>query len=386
MARKMGVLVLLSLVLGFYLVAPGEVGRGMNRVQPPALPQAVTASARELHAKLRIADLHADTLLWSRNILERGDWGHVDLPRLLEGNVAVQAFTVVTKTPRGLNIDRNDDRSDNIFWLAIAERWPLPTLWSLKERAIHQARRLTEAALGSRGALVLIRTSTDLEAFLKGRKGPGGSVAAFLGIEGAHALDDDLGNLDALYAAGFRMISPTHFFDNGYAGSAHGVKQGGLTATGRALIRLMEERHIIVDLAHASHKTIADVLALAHRPVAVSHTGVRGTCDNARNLSDEELRGISGTGGLIGIGYWATAVCGGDPASIARAIAYAAGVAGIDHVGLGSDFDGATTTPFDAAGLDQVTNALLAAGFSEGDIRKVMGENEIRFLEDVLPR
>ena len=373
------------LLVGLGILLPSAVGRDMNRVVPPKPPTPVSRTARDLPPQLRIADLHADTLLWSRDLLKRGEWGHVDVPRLQEGNVALQAFTVVTKTPRNLNIDRNDDRTDNIFWLALAERWPLRTLSSLKERALYQASRLREAAERSGGALVLVRDAPGLAAFLARRNGPGGSVAGILGIEGAHALDDDLQNLDVLYDAGFRMMAPTHFFDTSFGGSAHGLVQGGLTAKGRALVPMMEKRGMILDLAHASHKTIADALALAKRPVVVSHTGVRATCDNPRNLTDEELRGVARTGGVVGIGYWETAVCGGDAPAIVRAISHAVVVAGIDHVGLGSDFDGATTTPFDATGLVQVTSSLLAAGFSPEDVRKVMGENELRVLGEVLP-
>lgn len=369
------------LAVGFL---PGVIGRRMNRVsagQPPP-----SARAQTLHAKLLVADFHADTLLWSRDVLKRGGWGHVDVPRLLEGNVAVQAFTVVTKTPRGQNIERNDDSSDNIFWLALVERWPTRSLFSLKERALYQARRLAEAASASGGSLTLVRTGSDLERFLNGRQGRGKGVAGFLGIEGAQALDDEVQNLPALFDAGFRMIAPTHFSDNAFGGSAHGVRKGGLTEKGRILVRLMEEMGLIVDLAHASHQTIADTLSIARRPVVVSHTGVRGTCDNSRNLTDDELRAIAAKGGVIGIGFFQTAVCGDDVAAIIRAITHATKVAGIDHVGLGSDFDGAVTTPFDASGLALVTDGLLAAGFTEEDLGKIMGKNEIRLLEELLPR
>ncbi len=142
---------------------------------------------------------------------------------------------------------------------------------------------------------------------------------------------------------------------------------------------------MIVDLSHASPRTIDEVLAMATRPVVVSHTGVRGTCDNQRNLTDDQLRRIAATGGLIGIGFWDTAVCGTDAAAIARAIRHAANVAGIDHVALGSDFDGAVTVPFDATGLALITEALLAGNFTDDEIRKIMGGNTLRFLSDNLP-
>jgi membrane dipeptidase len=127
------------------------------------------------------------------------------------------------------------------------------------------------------------------------------------------------------------------------------------------------------------------VLAQARRPLIVSHGGLRGQCKNQRNLRDDQARRIAAGGGLIGIGYWSVAVCGDDAAAVARAIAYAVRLLGAEHVALGSDFDGAIGAPFDAAGLAQLTDALLAAGLDEETIRKVMGENELRFFAAALP-
>lgn len=142
---------------------------------------------------------------------------------------------------------------------------------------------------------------------------------------------------------------------------------------------------MLVDVAHASSATIDDVLAIATRPVVVSHTGVRGVADNARNLSDDHLRGIAATGGLIGIGFWETASGGDDAEAIARSIKHATNVAGMDHVALGSDFDGGVQTPFDSTGLVQITDALILAGFKDDEIAKVMGGNVIRVLLETLP-
>jgi len=147
----------------------------------------------------------------------------------------------------------------------------------------------------------------------------------------------------------------------------------------------MKAKPTIVHIAPASPTTIDDVLAVATRPVVVSHTGVKGTCNNTRNLSDEHLKAIAKTGGVIGIGFWDTAVCGTDAKAIAKAIRYAVNIAGIEHIGLGSDFDGAVTTPFDTTGLAQITDALLAEAFSESDIEKIMGGNIIRLLKENLP-
>jgi microsomal dipeptidase-like Zn-dependent dipeptidase len=345
-----------------------------------------SARARQLHGRLRIADLHADTLLWDRDLLAGSRLGHVDLPRLQEGNVALQAFTVVTKVPRRISIERNSDDSDLISLLALTSFWPTRAWASLKQRALYQSSRLEQAARRSKGMLRLIRTADDLDGFLKQRQRSPAPVAGWLGLEGAHALEGDPANVDVLFEAGFRMISPSHFFDTEMGGSAAGVAKGGLTPAGSEMLRRMERRGMLVDLAHASERTIEDVLALATRPVVVSHTGVRGACDNNRNLRDDHARRIAAAGGVIGIGFWRTAVCGESPRDIARSIRYAAGLVGVDHVALGSDFDGATTTPFDAAGLVRLTDALLAEGFSGDDIRKIMGENVIRLLMMALPR
>ena len=200
-----------------------------------------------------------------------------------------------------------------------------------------------------------------------------------------HALDGKLENLDVLYRAGYRMMSPSHFFDNDIGGSAAGAQKIGLTEKGREWVQQMEARHMIVDLAHASPRTIEDVLAVATRPVVVSHTGVKGTCDNNRNLTDDQIRAIASKGGLIGIGYWDTATCGTDARAIVKAMRYVSDRVGVLHVALGSDFDGAVTEPFDTTGLVKITEAMMNAGYSDQEIRMVMGENAIRFFRENLP-
>lgn len=379
-----GIAVLTVALLIIWFVAPALVDKGRNVILNLP-PYKASDAARALHQRLLIADLHADTLLWNRDILKRSDYGHVDVPRLIEGEVAVQAFTVVTKTPRNLNIEKNAGDTDNITLLAFAERWPLATWTDLTERALYQARRLHEAAKRSNGTLTVLETSDDVVKFLERRKAGKGIVAGFLGLEGAHALSGDVKNLDRLYDAGFRMIGIAHFFDNEMGGSAHGVEKGGLTETGRRMMEKIEEKRMFVDLAHASPRVIGDVLAMARRPVIVSHTGVRGACDNARNLSDDELKGIARTDGLVGIGYWQTATCGRDANAIARSIRYTVDLIGVDRVALGSDFDGTIEAPFDTTGVVLITDALMHEGFDEPQIAKIMGGNVIRTLELFLP-
>ncbi len=379
---KIGVLAAVVL-LGAWALAPSLVERRMNKVTNRSI--AVTDRARAIHEKLFVADLHADTTLWDRDLLARGTRGHVDIPRLIEGGVALQAFTIVTKTPRSMNIERNTAETDNITLLSVAELWPPRTWTDLTERALYQASRVTDAAARSHGQLTVIRTASDLAAFEAKRSADRTAVAAFIGVEGAHALTGDLANLDRLFDAGVRMMAPTHFFDTEIGGSAHGVSHGGLTPLGREWVKRMESKKMVIDLAHASAATIDDVLKMASRPVVVSHTGVSGTCDNQRNLSDAQLVAISANGGVIGIGVWETAVCGEDARAIAKAIEHAINVAGFEHVALGSDFDGAVTAPFDATGFPQITQALLDAGLDQTKIEGVMGGNVRRLLKASLP-
>ena len=388
MKRKLpAVLLLLAVLVGlaFFFVAPAAAEWVLNVTRVRA-PYRASEAARSLHRSLLVADLHADTLLWERDPLARSERGHVDVPRLAEGGVALQFFTVVTKTPYSPNYESNPDGADGVTAIAVAGLWPVRAWSSLRERALYQARKLHAAAARSGGRLSVIRSAADLARFVEHRRGDPQMVAGLLGLEGAYALEGDVANVDVLFDAGFRMLAPTHFYDNEWGGSAHGVGKTGLTEKGREMVRRVEARGMLLDLAHASAATIDDVVAVSTRPLLVSHTGVRGTCDNGRNLSDGQLRLIAAKGGVVGIGYWDAAVCGRDARAIARAIRHAANVAGVGHVALGSDFDGAVTTPFDTTGVVLVTEALLAEGFTEEEVRAVMGGNVFRLLAEHLPR
>lgn len=368
----------------FFTAAPRYADRKFNTtVDAPPYP--ASEAAQKLHKRLLVADLHNDLLLWKRDPLKRYKRGHTDLPRLIEGNVALQTFSVVTKSPWGQNYQRTEGDSDRITLLAIAQAWPVRTWTSLKERALYQAQKLRDAVARSEGQLTLVRTVEDLDRFLARREREADLVAGLLALEGLHALEGDPDNLDVFFDAGYRMMAPTHLFDNALAGSSSGVAKGGLTALGRQVIRRMEEHGIIVDLAHASERTVDEVLDMATRPVVVSHTGVQATCDTPRNLNDRLIRRIADNAGVIGIGLWEKALCGTDPATVVRAMRHVADLVGVDHVALGSDFDGTTRTRFDATGLVQITEALLADGFTDDEIGKIMGGNVIRLLREGLP-
>jgi microsomal dipeptidase-like Zn-dependent dipeptidase len=372
-------IILILVPVAFFVFAPRLVEQSMNKIAGPGT-WPVSDAAAALHQRLAIVDLHADTLLWKRDLTQPSDIGHVDLDRLEAGNVALQVFSSVTKTPKGQNYEGNSDKTDNITLLAVAQLQPPKTWGSLLERSLWHAEKLARAETAAAGRLRIIRSAADIDRLLTDRAAGKRVTGALLSTEGAQNLEGQAANLDLLHKAGFRMMGLAHFFDNEVSGSMHGEKKGGLTPFGRKMVAAMEDRGIVVDVAHASHAAFNDVMRMARRPVVVSHGGVKGTCNTNRNLTDDELRALARNGGVIGIGYWDAAVCGTTPASTARAIVYAAGIAGIDHVALGSDFDGSTTTGFDTAHIAAITDVLLARGMSEADIAKVMGGNALRVL------
>ncbi|WP_137971155.1 dipeptidase [Pseudomonas sp. F(2018)] len=377
-------LILVPVGAGIFFTIPTLLDRQANSVATPA-PYPASDSAEKLHQTLFVADLHDDALLWQRDLLERHDYGHSDLPRLLEGRVGLQVFSTVTKTPRGINYESNGADSDNITLLAMAQRWPRETWSSLLARALYQADKLKQAAAASEGRMVLIHTRSELAAYLQAwQRGPQ-RLATVLATEGLQPIEGKLENIDVLYDAGFRIAGLTHFFDNEVGGSAHGLDKGGLTPLGRQVITRLEEKRMLVDLAHASKSLIDDVLAIAKRPVLVSHTGVAGTCPGPRNLTDDHLQRIAANGGVIGIGYWDAAVCETSVGAIIRAIRYTADKVGVAHVALGSDFNGTVHAPFDSTGLAQITEGLQRAGFSDADIAAIMGGNVRDLLLANLP-
>ncbi|MBY6127264.1 dipeptidase [Qipengyuania aquimaris] len=371
--------ILVTALAAFFIFAPAYIERDLNRIDGEPLIE-VSQEARDLHETLQIVDLHSDTLLWKRDMLDHADRGHVDLPRLREGNVALQVFSSVTKSPRDQNYDSNTGETDNITPLVIGQLQPLRTWNSLLERSLWHATKLDRAVDEERDTLFQIHGQEDVERLLRSRDTGRDSVGAMLSIEGLHNLEGDPANLEKLHAAGFRMAGLTHFFDNDLAGSMHGVDKGGLTDMGRAVVRRMEELGMIVDIAHCSPACVADIMGMARRPVVSSHGGVQATCDVNRNLTDEQIRGVARTGGIIGVGYWPGAVCDTSPRSVAKAMRHIRDLVGIEHVALGSDFDGSVTTRFDTSELTQVTQALLDEGFTVEEIRAAMGGNALRVL------
>ena len=376
--------VLVGGVTAFFVFAPGIVESSMNQVVEADLPE-VEPETQALHESLQIVDMHSDTLMWDRDLLERSDRGHMDLPRLEDGNVALQVFSSVSKSPKGQNYDANTDETDNITLLTIAQLQPPRTWRSLLQRSLYHAERLEQAAADSDGRLVMIRTKGDVDALLAARTRGEQVTGGLFSVEGLHNLEGDFGNVAVLYDAGMRMAGFTHFFDNEVAGSMHGVEKGPLTDLGRQVFAELERRGIIVDIAHASHRAIAEMLQRATKPVVSSHGGVQATCDVNRNLTDEEIRGVAATRGVVGIGYWDAAICNLTPAAVVDAIEHVIEVGGIETAALGSDYDGATTVAWDTSQIAVVTQELRSRGHSDADIAAIMGGNTLRVMREVLP-
>lgn len=388
---------LASVVFSFL---PKFVDFGLNRIDDAEIDKfypSITEEVESFHRSLWIADMHADTLLWSRSrdLIEFHRYGHVDLPRLLKGNVALQTFTIVTSIPSGMSMDLNRMPSvakDSVAQKSIIELWGWEAISHKAARLKFQVSAFHEAVERSNGSLRCIRTREEFRSFILDREARLNAkedpiVAGILGIEGLHALDGNLENVDAFYNLGIRMMGFAHFFDNEVGGSAHGIEKNGITELGIKVLKRMEELNILVDVAHSSKSLIDDILRLSTRPIISSHGGVKGVCDNERNLEDKHIIGIAKSGGLICIGYFKPAICGETYIEgIINSILYVKNLVGIDYVGLGSDFDGAVVTPFDTSKLIYMTQHLLSAGLSKNDVRKIMGGNIQRLLLEVLPQ
>jgi membrane dipeptidase len=371
--------------IGFFVFFPAQLDKQTNLLHDSIVP-VISEQARTLHGQLFIGDWHSDTLLWKRDLMDKHDYGHVDIPRLQQGNVALQMLTTVTKSPDGLNYEGNSsDASDNITKLGLVSLWPTNTWNSLAERALFQASKALELVDEFPQQVSLITSKTDLSQFLLQREINPKLLGLLLGTEGSHALDGDLNNIQRLFDSGFRMMSLQHFFDNKLGGSLHGESGEGLTAFGQEALQQMQSLDIIMDVSHSSEQVVQDVLAISRQPLLVSHTGFYGHCPSPRNISDDLMQQIATKGGLIAVGYWDGAICSPNASEIAKAVKYGIELVGIEHIALGSDYDGAVSVPFDTSELVYLTQAFLDVGLSEFQIKQVMGGNMLRYLQLHLP-
>ncbi len=393
---------------GLYYLA-GQYDRMMNPYgTDPDAPEP-TAADRHLHQSMFIVDLHADTLKWERDLLERSMFGHADVPRLREGNVALQGFTIVTKSP--LRMPWSDSLSarspDTNTLLSFLQGRPM---FSLRERAYYQIDRYHDAVARARAGegegteLRLILDFADLEALVADREAGKDVIGGFLGIEGGHWIGgtgssraDVEEEIQALFDAGVRMFAPTHRFDNALSGSNEGYARYGLTEHGRIALAKAESLGITVDLAHISSDGLSDAGDLLDQPFVISHTGVRANCEPPcrpdRNLSDDDIRVVLANDGVVGVGYWPQAI-GPSVWRIADTMAHIMQLgrdAGLSdpsrHVALGSDYDGSVTPLIEVSNLDVLTAVLRQRPdpFTEQDVRNIAGQNACRVLATNLP-
>jgi membrane dipeptidase len=250
-----------------------------------------------------------------------------------------------------------------------------------RRRFWRQLEYARELATRHAGALVLARTAAQIEA-----SRASGRVALILGVEGSYAIDDDVEmGMERLANAGVRFIGPLWERDSAAGGSCRSRVDRGLTEVGRALVDACNSRRILVDVAHAGKKTFWDLRERSAHPVFSSHSGADAIHPHPRNLDDEQLRAIGQAGGIIGVIFVAPYL-GGMFCTIERIvdhIEHVADVAGEDAVALGSDFDGFMFLPRgmrDAADLPRLTEILWRRGWREPRLRKLLGENALRFF------
>ncbi|MFT7130352.1 MAG: membrane dipeptidase [Gammaproteobacteria bacterium] len=383
--KVLSIIALVAVIAIIIFLVPVMLENSLN-ITTPHEKYAISERARRFHQKIVVADLHTDSLLWKRDLTQWSNRGHVDVPRMQAGNVTLQLFTAVTKSPAGQNYESNNGESDNITSLVIAQLWPIRTWDSLIERALYQAEKLSQLAADVPDKISFVTTHTELQEVLTERSQGKKITAAIYGIEGAHALEGELSNLDRLFTAGLRVVGLTHFFDNLVAGSLHGTSGAGLTDFGRRVVLSAMKKDMIIDVAHLSPQGVSDVLLMIDTPVVLSHGGMKGACDTPRNLDDELMKSIAAKGGLIGIGFWDGAACDTSPTGVVKSIRYAIDMLGVDHVALGSDYDGSTEVEFDISELAVLTHTMIEQGFSEEEIEKVMGGNTVRFFLANLPK
>ncbi|RMF87934.1 MAG: membrane dipeptidase [Nitrospinota bacterium] len=366
----------------------------------------IPAHALELHRSALVVDTHNDTLIWvldgKRDLGIRNREGHIDIPRLREGGVKV--LLCACYTPASLMPDRCASRVLKL----------IDTMYRLLAR--HP------------GDLTLARTVGEIEQGVQK-----GKIALVLTVEGGHGIEDDLGILRMFHRLGVRSMTLTHFNNNNWADGS-GPHQtipnhGGLTDFGREVIREMDRLRMIIDISHASEETFWDVLDVSTRPVIASHSNAYTLAPHHRNLKDDQIRALARRGGVIGINYfppflssqasaaweemvesetyqqiqeeWADDLLARERAveQLARAVIppvpfslildhidYIVNLVGVEHVGLGSDFDGISVTPQgleDISRVPLITAGLLERGYAEADIRKILGENWLRVFREV---
>ncbi|MBI2171311.1 MAG: membrane dipeptidase [Chloroflexi bacterium] len=370
--------------------------------------------ARDVHFSSIVVDCHADSI---ERVIDKGEdigmatgKGHLDLPRMREGNLGAEFFACFVHPnfiPEGRCIRRVLDMADGVKQLCV--RYPQE--------------------------LELARTAGEVRRIVGA-----GKRAAVLCIEGGHAIEDSLAVLRTYHELGVRYMTLTWNNSNNWAdGCLDPPRHHGLTDFGRAVVREMNRLGMLVDVSHVSEETFWDAVKASVKPVIASHSCAWELCQHPRNLKDEQLKAVAQMGGVVCVTFapgfvspvfnearvemeehfrwqaqYLEADLIGQPEKLALAkkelqakqeeqihremppvslsemvdhIAHVAKVAGVDHVGLGSDFDGTLVLPVgmeDCSKLPAITEELLRRGFTEGDVRKVLGENVLRLMAEAI--
>jgi membrane dipeptidase len=324
------------------------------------------AEARRLHEQAIIIDTHCDTLLalvsGRRRLDERSDQGHIDIPRLRAGGVTCQVFAIYIEPQ--YKPDRGAKRTLQVLDAFYRE-------------------------LVTPGLVVLATTAEDIRAAKRA-----GQVAALLSIEGGEAIEGDLGVLRMFYRLGVRAMGLTWNQRNDLAdGVGEPDGKGGLSRLGVSVVQEMNRLGMLVDVSHLNQACFWSVVEHTRSPIIASHSNAHALCPHRRNLTDAQLRAVGRLGGVVGVVYAPSFVEESGLASLGRLvdhIDHIAGVAGIDHVGLGSDFDGygvppgATPVMRDPTELPLLTAELLRRGYTEEQVLKVLGGNFLRVIAEVV--
>lgn len=346
-----------------------------------------------------IFDGHNDTILslvrTGRSFFERSEVGHVDLPRARQGGLGGGFFAVYLRDPAVADVSAEDgaalERALHIY--GDEARWPEPMgLDYAQPAALDLVGRLLRLERYSGGLVRVVRTAAELQACLDG-----GIFAVLIHFEGAEPLDPDGHALDVFHAAGLRSVGLTHSRRNRYAQGVpfkfpHSPDTGpGLTDAGKALVRQLNERRIMIDLSHITEQGFWDVAAISDAPLVATHSNAYALCPSPRNLTDRQLDAIRERRGVVGLNFhvgFLRADGARDPAvpigRMVEHIDYMVDRMGIDCVALGSDFDGAVVPAElrDASGLPRLLQALAARGYRDEDLRRVAHANWVRVLRE----
>lgn len=367
--------------------------------QPSKSAKPVANTAKSSGALIPVFDGHNDALLrWAlpgrsdgTNFFERSDTGHIDLPRALEGGFAGGFFAIFIPSPSGRGHKKPPRFTDFVTEDGYAAPLPAPLKADYAlNTALNVSAGLFRIERESGGKFKVVRTGDELETCLKN-----GVIAAIYHFEGAEMIDANLNNLEMFYQAGLRSIGPVWSRPNIFA---EGVPfqfpkspdtGPGLTDAGKALVKACNQLGIMIDLSHLNEKGFWEIAALSDAPLVATHSNVHALCRSTRNLTDKQLDAIKESDGMVGLNFAVSFLredSHNEPATpletMVRHIDYLVKRIGIDRVGFGSDFDGATIPAAirDVSGLPRLIEALRQAGYDDESLKKIAHENWVRVL------